>query len=332
MVMMKSPLPLFFFLIVLQLSPITSQTCNVKPPPSTETTSVICVDQNGCCNFTTVQAAVNAVDAFSQKMTIIWINTGTYVEKVIVPENKTNLTFQGQGLQSTIISWNDRGDVVGTYLTGSVEVYSNNFIAKNISFMNGAGPGTQAVAIRISGDKAAFWGCGFLGNQDTLLDDEGRHYFKDCFIQGTVDFIFGGATSLYENCELNSIANATAGCCDAAITANGREKNDTTGFAFVNCNITGTGRINLGRAWRPFARVVFSFTTISNIIVPEGWNDMGHPERQETVFFGEYQNSGDGAYNRTKRVSYSRNLTDTEAAPFLTKAFINGDQWLQPFA
>lgn len=58
--------------------------------------------------------------------------------------------------------------------------------------------GWQAAAFRISGDKAYFLGCGFYGAQDTLCDDAGRHYFEDCYVEGSIDFIFGNGRSLYK--------------------------------------------------------------------------------------------------------------------------------------
>ncbi|KAF5196515.1 Pectinesterase qrt1 [Thalictrum thalictroides] len=311
------------------------------PPPDTNTTSILCVDRNGCCKFTTVQSAVDAVGNFSLKRNIIWINNGIYFEKVLVPKTKPNITFQGQGFETTAIIWNDTANSShGTFYSGSVQVFATNFIAKNISFMNVApipGPGAvgaQAVAIRVSGDQAAFWGCGFFGSQDTLHDDRGRHYFKDCFIQGSIDFIFGNARSIYENCQLNSMANPVpvgVKSINGAITAHGRASNDeNTGFAFVNCNVGGTGRIWLGRAWRPFSRVIFSYTSMSDIISPEGWNDFNDPTRDQTIFYGEYKCTGGGA-NVTMRASYAQVLNDTQASPFLDTSFIDGDQWLEPF-
>ncbi|EEF41349.1 probable pectinesterase 8 [Ricinus communis] len=311
------------------------------PPPDTNTTSTFCVDPNGCCNFTTVQSAVDAVANFSQKRTIIWINSGIYYERVIVPITKQNVTFQGQGYTSTAIVWNNTANSShGTFYSGSVQVFSNNFIAKNISFMNVApipGPGdmgAQAVAMRISGDQAAFWGCGFFGAQDTLHDDKGRHYFKDCYIQGSIDFIFGDARSLYESCELISMANPVAPgqrSINGAVTAHGRtSKDENTGFAFVNCTLGGTGRIWLGRAWRPFSRVVFAFTSMTDIIAAEGWNDFNDPTRDQTIFYGEYNCSGPGA-NMTMRAAYVQRLNDTQASAFLDASFIDGDQWLQSY-
>ncbi|KAF6137962.1 hypothetical protein GIB67_041835 [Kingdonia uniflora] len=311
------------------------------PPPDTNTTAFFCVDPNGCCNFTTVQSAVDAVGVNSPKRSIVWINTGIYFEKVLVPKTKPNVTFQGQGFETTAIMWNDTANSAnGTFYSGSVQVYATNFIAKNISFMNVApmpGPGAvgaQAVAMRISGDEAAFWGCGFFGAQDTLHDDRGRHYFKDCFIQGNIDFIFGNARSFYENCELVSIATPVppgAKNINGAVTAHGRASNDdNTGFSFVNCTVGGTGRIWLGRAWRPFSRVVFAFTSMTDIIAPEGWNDFNDPTRDQTIFYGEHNCSGVGA-NVTLRAPYVQKLNETQASPFLNVSFIDADQWLQPY-
>ncbi|KAI3910473.1 hypothetical protein MKX01_034867 [Papaver californicum] len=273
------------------------------------TTSIFCVDGNGCCNFTTVQSAVDAVEVLSQKRTIIWINTGVYFEKVTVPKTKANVTFQGQGFESTAI---------------------------NVAPIPGPGiVGAQAVAIRIAGDEAAFWGCGFFGAQDTLHDDRGRHYFKDCFIQGSIDFVFGNGRSIYENCKLISMANPVpvgSKNINGAITAHGRASNDeNSGFAFVNCFVGGTGRVWLGRAWRPFSRVIFAYTSMTSIIAPEGWNDLNDPTRDQTIFYGEYKCTGEGA-NTTLRTSYAQNLNDTQASSFINMSFIDGDQWLQPFA
>ncbi|XP_019193329.1 PREDICTED: probable pectinesterase 8 [Ipomoea nil] len=310
------------------------------PTVDPNVTSLICVDHNGCCNFTTVQSAVDSIGNFSTKKSLIWINKGMYFEKVIIPKTKPNITFQGQGYTSTAIVWNGTANSSGgTFYSGSVQVFSGNFIAKNISFMNVApmpmpgAVGAQAVAIRIAGDQSAFFGCGFFGAQDTLHDDRGRHYFKDCYIQGSIDFIFGNGKSLYENCQLISIANPVppgAKSINGAVTAHGRNSQaEDSGFAFVNCSLGGTGRIWLGRAWRPFSTVIFSNTYMTDIVAPEGWNDFNDPTRDQTVFYGEYNCTGAGA-NTMMRVAYAQRLNDSQALPFLTTSFINGDQWLLP--
>ncbi|KAF7836496.1 putative pectinesterase 8 [Senna tora] len=294
----------------------------------------VCVDQKGMGScFSTVQAAVNAVPDYSDQRTIISIHSGTYHEKVMVGKSKANITFKGEGYGSTIITWNDTAKSAnGTFQSASVQVFASNFIAHNISFKNEAPiprpgeEGAQAVAIRVSGDKAQFYGCGFFGAQDTLHDDEGRHYFKECFIQGSIDFIFGNGRSFYEDCQIDSIADSTQKFINGAVTAQGRSLDtDNTGFAFVNCNIGGKGRIWLGRAWGPYSRVIFAFTTMSDVIVPEGWNDFNVPSRDQTVFYGEYQCTGPGA-NMSTRPSYVRRLNDKEASPFLNTSYIDGDQ------
>ncbi|KAI3855522.1 hypothetical protein MKW92_043330 [Papaver armeniacum] len=243
------------------------------PTIDTTTTSILCVDGNGCCNFTTVQSAVDAVEVLSPKRTIIWINTGVYFEKVTVPKTKANVTFQGQGFESTAIVYNDNANTShGTFYSGSVQVFAPNFIAKNLSFMN---------------------------------------------------------------CKLISMANPVpvgSKNINGAITAHGRASNDeNSGFAFLNCFVGGTGRVWLGRAWRPFSRVIFAYTTMSSIIAPEGWNDLNDPTRDQTIFYGEYKCTGEGA-NTTLRTSYAQNLNDTQASSFINMSFIDADQWLQPFA
>ncbi|KAM3230652.1 hypothetical protein ACQJBY_061058 [Aegilops geniculata] len=340
------------------------------PPPNTAATSIFCVDPNGCCDFTTVQSAVDAVPRSSQKRNVVWINKGIYFEKVTVPATKPNITFQGQGFDLTAVMWNDTANSShGTFYSASVSVFAAGFVAKNISFINVApiprpgDVGAQAVALRIGGDQAAFWGCGFFGAQDTLHDDRGRHYFKECFIQGSIDFIFGDARSLYENCRLISIADpvpAGVRSITGSVTAHARESNqENTGYSFVNCSIGGTGWIWLGRAWRPYSRVVFAYTSMSNIIASDGWNDWNDPSRDQyaspallvfsginsectltsvcsmisiarSVFYGEYKCTGDGAH-LAGRVPYALELSDVQALPYLNTSFIDGDLWLKPY-
>ncbi|KAJ1392636.1 Pectinesterase, catalytic, partial [Sesbania bispinosa] len=172
---------------------------------------VITVDINGGGHFRSVQAAVNVVPDNNRMNVLIQISAGCYIEKVMVPVSKPYITFQGAGREVTVIEWHDRasdpgpnGQQLRTYRTASVTVFANYFSARNITFENTAPApmpgmqGWQAAAFRISGDKAYFSGCGFYGAQDTLCDDAGRHYFKECYIQGSIDFIFGNGRSMYK--------------------------------------------------------------------------------------------------------------------------------------
>ncbi|XP_057853537.2 probable pectinesterase 15 [Cryptomeria japonica] len=232
----------------------------------------IVVDQSGAGNYTTVQEAINSVSDNSTQRTIINIKAGTYVEKVTISLTTANISLHGEGAGNTHIQWNDTAATSGdTPNSASLSIDAPDFIAKDISFHNTAAfQGVQAVAVRVAGDRSAFYRCSFIGQQDTLYDVSGRHYFEQCYIEGKVDFIFGNGQSLYKGCQINSTTDASYG---GYITAQGRNTSadESTGYSFVDCSIVGTGPTYLGRAWGNYARVIFSYTKMADIINPQGW-------------------------------------------------------------
>ncbi|XP_062232619.1 probable pectinesterase 53 [Phragmites australis] len=301
-------------------------------------TRTLVVDKNPAAgNFTSIQAAVDSLPLINLARVVIKVNAGTYTEKVNISPMRAFITIEGAGAGKTVVQWGDTADTVGpwghaigTFASATFAVNSAFFVAKNITFKNTApvprpgALGKQGVALRISADNAAFVGCNFLGAQDTLYDHLGRHYYRDCYIEGSVDFIFGNALSLFEGCHVHAIARNYG-----ALTAQNRMSIlDDTGFSFVNCRVTGSGALYLGRAWGSFSRVVFAYTYMDNIIIPRGWYNWGDPTREMTVFYGQYKCTGPGA-NYAGRVEWSRELTDEEAKPFISLDFIDGFEWLR---
>ncbi|XP_024525138.1 probable pectinesterase 53 [Selaginella moellendorffii] len=288
------------------------------------------VDQYGHGNFKTIQAAVDSIPLDNKQWVYVQINAGLYREKVIIPYNKPFIIFQGAGRDKTTIEWNDAASRSGTADSATFTAWAPSFIAKGISFKNGSPappPGAenrQAVAALAAADMQAFYSCGFYGAQDTLFDYQGRHYFRDCYIEGSIDVIFGHAQSIFRECELHSIAESYG-----SLAAHNRwNPSDSSGFVFVDCTITGSkGQVFLGRAWGAYSRIVYINTRMDNVIIPEGWYDWGVPQRQRTVFFGQYKCSGPGA-GESGRVSWSHELNDYEARPFMQINFINGHEWL----
>lgn len=280
----------------------------------------IVVAKDGTGHFKTVQEAINAVPDFRNATTIIFIKNGVYKEKLNLSASKRMVKMLGESLEKTIITNDDYaqkknrfGEAMGTSGSSGFYIYGDSFSAENITFENTAGPVGQAVALWIGGDKASFFNCRMLGFQDTLYTygKGSRQYFYKCYISGTVDFIFGSATAIFEDC---TIYCKKAGYITAASTP------DTSkyGYVFKNCKIEGSadeGTVYLGRPWRPDAKTVFLNCDMSAIIRPEGWHNWGKESNEKTAFYAEYKNEGMGAES-SKRVKWAKQLTDEEAKSY----------------
>ena len=327
---------LLFFSFILALTSINSFSVNINDPEKIYT-----VAKDGSGDYKTVQEAIDAVENGLQITTRIFIKKGTYREKITVPATKGAIYFEGESLTETIIvngdfasKKNTEGKEFGTTGSSTIFIFSNDFSAKNITFQNDAGKVGQAVAVLITGDRAIFENCRFLGFQDTLYlkgqqDDpaktkEIRHYFKNCYIEGTTDFIFGAATAVFEKCEIYAKESATY--LTAASTPDGKKY----GFVFIDCKIKGDARshsVYLGRPWRPFAKTVFINCDINDIIKPEGWHNWNKPDAERTTFYGEYNSKGLGS-DVKQRVYWSHQLSKVEAKEYSIKNILSGnDNW-----
>ncbi|KAF7006935.1 hypothetical protein CFC21_021918 [Triticum aestivum] len=330
-------------LVVLVLVPLLRWP--VLSSASVPVSRTITVDSKGGGDFRRIQSAVNLVPDGNREWVRIHVRAGRYREKVTIPKEKGYILLEGEGHSSTEIYFNDhahgstdglmrRGaDVMQTYETATFSVYANDFVARDIAFTNthnGVNKShvTQALAAMVDGDRIAFHRCAFNGFEDTLCDNTGRHYFRECVIKGGVDFIFGYARSIYDGSTLVSNIPPRYGRRRAGwVTAHaGRHAGNPGGFVFKGGELRGTGRQYLGRAWNKYATVVYYHVNMSNIVVPQGWAPWYAGSETNDVLFAEVGCTGPGS-NMANRVPWEKHLTEGEVEKFVNMSFID-DGWL----
>ena len=288
---------------------------------------VVATDGSG--DFDTVQAAIMAVPDFRDAETTIFIKAGVYKEKIVLPQTKPNVTLVGEDAEETILTYDDYssktnrfGEELGTTGSSSFFLFGDNFTARNLTFQNSAGDVGQAVALRVDGDKAVFVNCRFLGFQDTLYThgDDSRQYYKDSYIEGATDFIFGASTAVFENCEIYCKRGGQY------LTAASTPEENEFGYVIRNSRITGNapeGSFYLGRPWRPHAQVVVMNTYLGDVIKPEGWHNWGEPAKEKTTFYAEYNNEGPG-FQPDRRVSWAHQLSEKESERYTLENIFGG--------
>ena len=289
------------------------------------------VAADGSAKYRTVQEALMAVPAGTAESPVrIRIRPGTYREIVYVQREKRFFKLVGEDASKTVITYDLNANVkgvdgkpIGTFRTPSVQIDADDFTAENITFENSAGPVGQALAVRVDGDRVVFRNCRFLGWQDTILLNRGRHYFENCYIAGHVDFIFGAATAFFERCHLHALK-------DGYLTAASTPDNQPYGFVFSNCKITAETpnvKTYLGRPWRAYSAVTFLNTEMTESVRPEGWHNWNFPDREKTVRYAEFGSTGPGS-RTAARVPWSRRLTKGEAKAITPKKVLAGtDGW-----
>ncbi len=309
--------------------------------------SKVVVALDGTGDYRTVQ---QAVDAAPKDGSVIQIRPGVYREVVNV--ERPFIEFHGLGTKpSDVVLTYDlsNGTAGGTGKSASTTINGDDFYAENLTFENSFSKnrpltqeGSQAVALRVTGDRAVFRHVRFLGYQDTLYangkgcgTDAGpcrpaRQYFADCYIEGNVDFIFGDSLAYFENCEIRALAHKTV-----MVTAQSkRYYGEKSGYVFDHCRITaelGADNVYLGRPWRSHASVVFVNTYLGPEVNPAGWQEWKHDDKLSlpTVFYAEYNSSGPGA-KPAQRDSHSHQLTAAEATRFSLENTLGGDDKWDP--
>lgn len=297
------------------------------------------VDANGNGNFTTLSDAIKAVPDYSTNRTVIYVKKGVYNEYVEISKKKWYVMLVGDGMDVTVISGNH--SFIGgwtTYRSATFGVKGRGFIARDMTFENTAGPENhQAVAFRSDSDLSVLYRCAMRGYQDTLYAHSQRQFYRECHITGTVDFIFGDAAAVFQNCQI--LARKGLPNQKNTITAQGRkEAAETTGFSIQFSNISvepnvvaGNSTLTyLGRPWKLYSRTVIMQSYISNAIRPEGWLEWNTTFALDTLYYGEYMNYGPGAGlgGRVKWPGYRVLNTTAEANAFTVAQFLLGNSWL----
>jgi pectinesterase len=303
----------------------------------------IVVASDGSGQFKTVQEAIDSAPAGNVR---IEIKPGEYRQVLSINTNGVELRGMGKRPEDVVLVYdNSAGSVGGTGKSGSVTVTGDDFYAENLTIANDfekrherTNQGSQAVALRVTGDREVFRHVRFLGYQDTLYADSktchgpgetrscraSRQYFADCYIEGHVDFIFGDAKAVFERCEIHTLPHVMD-----TITAQSRVRpEEDSGYVFRDCTVTaaeGSQDILLGRPWRPYSTVIFLNTDFKAPLDPAGWKEWG--TSLATSDYAEYKSHGMSG-DVTKRVAPSKQLTAADVGKYETKAWLSGaDGW-----
>jgi pectinesterase len=294
----------------------------------TEKTYDIIVDRNGRGDHRSIGEAIESIRAFDPQGTItVFIRNGVYKEKLVLPTHVCNVHLIGESIDSTRITYDDHANInrMGTFRTYTFLIRGNDITVENLTIENSAQPLGQAVALHLEGDRIILRRCRILGNQDTVYAgrENSRHYFEDCHIEGTTDFIFGPSTCWFERCYLLCKRRSY-------ITAASTPQGVAYGYIFNHCTIAlapGVESVALGRPWRAYAMTLFMNSFLPQGIAPAGWNNWNKIENEATARYMEYNNHGPGADTR-QRVPWARQLTDTEAEAYTLENALQGcDGW-----
>lgn len=292
-------------------------------------TQTIVVAQDGSGDYKTINEALKKLKGDSEDAVRIFIKDGKYDEKILMNYTLNNVTLEGESRKGVVISHSDYAQLnnMGTSGSYTLRIDGNNITLKNLTVENTAGQVGQAVALHTTGDKIHVIDCDILGNQDTLYASgrNSRALFDNCYIEGTVDFIFGAATALFRNCHLHAKS-------DSYLTAASTAKENPVGYVFHKCKVTtapDVKNVHLGRTWRPYASTFFIDCELPEAINPKGWHNWGKAENEKTARYGEYKCTGPGSDEKS-RVGWRKTLNALDAAELTDpgRIFTQGSAWM----
>jgi polygalacturonase len=314
-------------------------------PAWASSANTVTVAADGSGDYTLVQQGIEALGAQGG---VVRIKPGIYREVIRIAKPHVRLEGLGGNAAKVVIVYGNSASITGsTFTSATASITGDDFFAGGLTFQNDFSAthqlqpqGSQAVALSVTGDRAVFRNVRFLGAQDTLYaggrscrSESGpcvaaRQYFRDCYIEGHVDFIFGDSLAVFDHCTIHGIAHP-----DVLLTAQSkRYPEQASGFVFDHCKVTadpGVGRVFLGRPWRGYSTVVFLDSELDAKVSPQGWREWhgGETERLKTALYAEYKSRGPGAAPGS-REPYSRQLTEAEAAKYAAAVFLAGqDGW-----
>uniref|UniRef100_A0A803LI85 Pectinesterase n=1 Tax=Chenopodium quinoa TaxID=63459 RepID=A0A803LI85_CHEQI len=310
--------------------------------PATSRADIV-VARDGSGNHQTINKAVDALDKIKNRgesRVIVYVKAGVYDEIVEIPRHLINVMFVGDGIGKTVVT--GRKNVVDggtTVNSATFRVFGDGFWAKDMTFENTAGPQKhQAVALMVASDHSLFYRCSFLGYQDTLYVHSLRQFYRDCHIYGTIDFIFGNAAVVLQNCDI--FVRKPMKHQNNMITAQGREDpNENTGISIHGSRIQPAPefvdlkrslKTFLGRPWKKHSRTIVSTTYIDGFIHPRGWINWEGNFALSTLYYAEYMNTGPGAttLGRVNWPGYHVLHHPKEVDPFMVRKFIQGESWI----
>lgn len=325
------------------------------------------ISQDGTGDFYTVTEALHALPEKCTVPICLYIHEGIYKEQLTI--QVPYLTLIGDAAETTVLTFdlyaNMPGDdtgKLGTFRSYSCLIDTHDFTATGLTFENSSGKTSsgkknrsevgQALAVYADGDRILFEDCRFLGNQDTLFTGplppteiekngfigpkqhapriNGRHCYRNCYMEGDIDFIFGSATAYFEDCEFFSkFINRKI---NSYVTAASTPEGQAYGYVMKRCRFTGNcppHSAYLGRPWREYAKTVLLDCYIGGHICPEGWDDWNKPHAHNTSFYAEYGSYGPGS-DISRRPDWIHRLTREQCSDYIITGVLSGDDGWNP--